>query len=124
MRTRIAIDPNVRVRQNETYAGFEDVDGLLQIGTTVEVWEPESGIAGHGRITEIDWDRALVYLSVEWASLRESPGSGPRLKTGLDSAVRLRLHYSAAIHEEYGGDCQWTTRASPVVTGPQILENA
>lgn len=69
--TRVRIDPNVRVRGNGTYAGFEDVDGPMAVGELVEVYEAESGITGEGRITEIDGDRQLVYLSVDWASLSE-----------------------------------------------------
>jgi hypothetical protein len=61
-RTRVAIDLNVRVRGNGTYAGFEDVDGPLAVGEDVEVYEAESGLAGEGRVTEIDSDRELVYL--------------------------------------------------------------
>jgi len=68
-RTRVAIDPNVRVRGNGTYAGFEDVTGPIAVGEVVEVCEPESGIAGEGKVTEIDGDKELVYLSVEWSSL-------------------------------------------------------
>ncbi len=70
MRTRIAIDPNVRVRGNETYAGFEDVRGKVpDVGVQVEVWEPESGVVGVGKVTEIDQDRQLVYVKVDWTSL-------------------------------------------------------
>jgi len=78
MRIRIAIDPNVRVRGNGTYAGFEDVQwaltGLqvdgLQVGDAVEVFERESDLTGEGRVTEIDGAKSLVYLSVDWSTLR------------------------------------------------------
>jgi hypothetical protein len=76
MRIRIAIDPNVRVRGNGTYAGFEDVQwaltGLtgLQVGDAVEVFERESDLTGEGRVTEIDLAKRLVYVSVEWSTLR------------------------------------------------------
>ena len=70
-RTRITIDPNVRVRGNDTYAGFEDVDGPIAVGEAVEVHENESGLTGQGKVTEIDADRQLVYLSVDWSSLAE-----------------------------------------------------
>ena len=43
MTTRMAIDLNVRVRVDQTYAGFEDVDGPLTKGDTVRVYEPETG---------------------------------------------------------------------------------
>jgi hypothetical protein len=50
--TRVQIDLNVRVRGNATYAGFEDVTGPLAVDQVVEVFEPESGLAGLGRVTE------------------------------------------------------------------------
>lgn len=70
-RTRVVIDPNVRVRGNGTYAGFEDVTGPIALDEPVEVYEPESGLTGEGRVTDIDADRELVYLSVDWSSLTE-----------------------------------------------------
>jgi hypothetical protein len=70
MLTMIEIDLNVRVRGNGTYAGFEDVTGSLSVGEQVEVFESESSLVGVGRVTEIDPVRQLVYLSVDWASLR------------------------------------------------------
>jgi hypothetical protein len=68
--TTIMIDPNVRVRGNGTYAGLEDVRGNIAVGVEVEVFEPESDLVGQGRVTEIDVERRLVYLSVDWSSLR------------------------------------------------------
>jgi hypothetical protein len=70
-KTRIAIDPNVRVRGNGTYAGFEDVSGPIAVGDQVEVYEGESNLVGQGRVTEIDVERELVYLSVDWSSLSD-----------------------------------------------------
>lgn len=70
-RTRIAIDPNVRVRGNGTYASFDDVTGAIAVNEPVQVYEPESGLTGEGRVTDIDPERELVYLSVDWASLKE-----------------------------------------------------
>ncbi len=77
--TRVAIDPNVRVRGNGTYVGFEDVSGPIAVGDQVEVYEAESGLVGEGRVTEIDGERELVYLSVDWSSLTDeaSPERGP-----------------------------------------------
>jgi hypothetical protein len=71
IRHRIAIDPNVRVHGNETYAGYEDVTGNsgMVLGETVEVHEPESGICGLGQITELDSEKRLIYLAVDWSSL-------------------------------------------------------
>jgi hypothetical protein len=77
--TRIEIDLNVRARGNGTYAGFENVSGPLMVGEEVEVYESESGLAGSGHVTEIDTERELVFLSVDWASLtdRQDPEPSP-----------------------------------------------
>jgi hypothetical protein len=75
-RSRVMIDPNIRVRGNATYAGFEDVDGPIAVGEAVEVYEPESGITGQGCVTEIDAARELVYLSVDWSSLTAEEQQG------------------------------------------------
>jgi len=71
--TRIAIDLNVRVRGQQTYAGFEDVlDGdHPHPGDFVEVFERESGVFGKAQVTDIDSDRELIYLAVDWAHLAE-----------------------------------------------------
>jgi hypothetical protein len=76
-RTRVAIDPNVRVRGDDTYAGFEDVTGPIAVGEVVDVYEPESGAVGEGKVTEIDGDKELVYLSVDWSSLSVDDSSEP-----------------------------------------------
>lgn len=72
MTARIAIDLNVRVRGNQTYASFADVEGDLVLGERVEVHEPESGLVGLGRVADVDPKRELVFLDVDWSSLHES----------------------------------------------------
>jgi hypothetical protein len=69
--TRVRIDLNVRVRGHGTYAGLEDVDGPVASGDLVQVFEPESDLEGEGRITEVDLAARLVYLTVDWNSLRD-----------------------------------------------------
>lgn len=69
--TRIAIDLNVRVRGNLTYSGLDDVEGSLPRNGLVQVYEPESGLVGRGRVVEVDEDTQLVYLQVDWNSLHE-----------------------------------------------------
>lgn len=76
MRTRVEIDPNVRVRGNETFSGFEDVAGPLVLGREVDVYEPEGGVVGTGTITDIDVERELVYVRVDWSSLHEGELEG------------------------------------------------
>jgi hypothetical protein len=65
----IAIDLNVRIGRDGTYSGFEDADGPLVVGEPVTVIEPESGISGQGRVTHLDADRRLVFLTVDWRGL-------------------------------------------------------
>lgn len=73
MSVSLAIDPNVRVAGNETYAGFEDVlegsIGELREGAAVTVREPESGLIGDGTISAVDNIRQLIYVAVDWKSL-------------------------------------------------------
>ncbi|MEE2056268.1 hypothetical protein [Rhodococcus artemisiae] len=73
MTTTLAIDPNVRVERNETYAGFEDVLsgrlGDVHEGDVVTVTEPESGLTGQGTVSRIDSIKELVYIAVDWKSL-------------------------------------------------------
>lgn len=91
MTTRVAIDLNVRIRGNQTYAGLEDVTGPLAIGSNVEVFEPETGLAGPAEVTEVDHDRQLVYLAVNWAKLRE-PSMPASPTTWIETVIqRLRV---------------------------------
>lgn len=68
--TSVEIDPNVRVRGNQTRVGLEDADGPLEVGMDVVVLESESGLSGPGRVLEVDAARGLAFLEVEWAALR------------------------------------------------------
>jgi hypothetical protein len=88
-RTRVAIDPNVRVRGNGTYAGFEDLDGPVSVGEEVEVYEAESGLTGTGRVTEIDGGRELVYLSVDWSDMTCEDAASADFPTPAAQALYL-----------------------------------
>jgi hypothetical protein len=95
-RTRVEIDLNVRVRGNDTFVGFGDVSGPIAIGESVEVFESESGVSGEGRVTEIDGDRELVYLSVDWSSLKEDDSSSCEETPASDSTQLLFIGTSSA----------------------------
>jgi hypothetical protein len=103
-RTRVTIDPNVRVRGNDTYAGFEDVDGPIAVGEAVEVHEAESGLTGHGRVTEIDAERKLVYLSVDWPSLAEG---GPQREPSVPTNGFIFISAGESL-----GDDDWMSHAA------------
>lgn len=69
---KIAFDPNVRVEGNQTYVGFEDVQGdpsHLSIGQKITVFESESKAETSGIITQIDSENRLIYLWVDWKNL-------------------------------------------------------
>lgn len=69
-KTRVEIDPNIRVRGNQTRTGLKHVHGPIAVGFEVTVYESESGIEGVGTITDINHAKRLVWLAVDWASLQ------------------------------------------------------
>lgn len=87
MTVRIAIDLNVRIRGNQTYAGFEDVripgasaddpleTGDIKPGTPVLAFEEETGIIADAVVAAVDEEARLVYLEVDWGSFRDDPGA-------------------------------------------------
>lgn len=69
--SRVEIDPNVRVRGNQTFTGMDNVYGPIAVGQAVQVFESEADIIGDGWVTDIDTKKNLVYLRVVWSSLRD-----------------------------------------------------
>ena len=67
---RVEIDPNIRVRGGQTLADYGDADGPLSVGQKVRVYESEAGIAGDGVVIELDDEKRLIFLRVDWAGLR------------------------------------------------------
>jgi hypothetical protein len=71
---RIRIDLNVRIGARLTYAGFEDINGAepeaLPRRTAVEVYEAGSGAHGPAVVAGRDFERRLIYLTVQWDTLR------------------------------------------------------
>ncbi len=68
---RVQVDPNVRTEGNGTYAGFEDVRGVISLGSDVILYEPESMIEGAGRVIGFDVEARIVYLEVDWPSFHD-----------------------------------------------------
>ena len=67
MSLSFTIDPNIRVRGNQTYADITDARGVLPgIGEHVEARESESGMTWPAVITDVDVTKGLVYLEVTW----------------------------------------------------------
>lgn len=77
-RSRVRIDPNIRIGRHMTlvdfadFTEFVDPDGTLAPGEPVTVFEPEADIEGDGVVVGLhaDPDRTLVVLTVDWLSLK------------------------------------------------------
>lgn len=70
MLAEILIDPNVRVADNLTFSGFEDVIGdIPDEGDYVVVQEPEANLSTLGQVRRVDHCDRLVYLAVDWRAL-------------------------------------------------------
>ncbi|MDP9075349.1 MAG: hypothetical protein M3N98_14540 [Actinomycetota bacterium] len=81
----VTIDPTVRVRGDGTCVSFDRVIGPMDIGTDAMVIDPVSGHVGDGQITDVDQEAQLVYLTVDWDSLREPIEDNSPLPEGGDS---------------------------------------
>jgi uncharacterized Rossmann fold enzyme len=78
MTARIVIDPNVRIRGNQTYSGFKDVQGPIAVGDKALAVEAEDGIVTDAEVTDIDEEKRIVYLAVDWRGWRDDdPGAAP-----------------------------------------------
>jgi hypothetical protein len=63
------------------------------------VYEPESGLTGTAEVTEVDRDRRLVYLAVDWSRLRVQP---PAARPGI----------AAILHQLAEAIAEWLRRGS------------
>ncbi|WP_041369305.1 hypothetical protein [Nakamurella multipartita] len=64
------IDLNARTPDGLTPVPTELVTSGAEAGMVVRVLEPEDDIAGIGRIECADRDAELVYIRVDWGSIR------------------------------------------------------
>lgn len=69
------IDPNVRVRGNQTFVGYEHLEGVVELGKPILCWENETDSVADGVVTDIDVQRRVVYIDVAWKSFRRRPRS-------------------------------------------------
>lgn len=69
LQARCEVDPNVRVRGNQTFTRFADCDRVPAIGEHVIVFESEADIEGPAMCTGLDEGKQLIYLDVDWARL-------------------------------------------------------
>lgn len=78
MKTRVLINPNLRLDGYLTVADLdEDVFGEVPVSgpCEVEVFEPVSGLTGHGYVASVDVVERTVTVSVDWNSLKVAGGS-------------------------------------------------
>lgn len=126
---RVRIDPNVRVRGNGTYSGVEDVYGVLVQGDEVVVFEPEANLVGKGRVSEIDLERQLVYLAVDWSSLQvqESGDLGEEAEDVLQSVGQVLAGLASrrenSVRPSFGASCHLPGGAY-YLGAPRILVGA
>jgi hypothetical protein len=69
--TRVEIDLNIRSHGSHARVGYEDANGPLQPGQTVEVYELETGLTGTGTVTAINPTTRLAWIATDWTKLRE-----------------------------------------------------
>lgn len=69
--TSAEIDINTRKRGNGSFTAFEDIDGPVAIGATIQVFDPNANVEGRAVVTEINAEHGIVFLSVDWSSLRQ-----------------------------------------------------
>lgn len=67
MTVRAAIDPDLRLRGDQTCARIEDVDGTVVAGSRVEAYDRGSGRTWPAEVSRVDRRRGVVYLDVHWS---------------------------------------------------------
>lgn len=71
---RIVIDPNVRIENNWTFAGFEDVfgdvDKLNPDDWVTAMWD-ETDQVFDAKVVCLDFERHIITLAVDWGSVRQ-----------------------------------------------------
>lgn len=72
-RPAVRIDPNIRVCGGQTIAEPGDISGEVVLGCPVWVYEPEAGVIGEGVAVSFDEDKQLLFIDVDWPSLRPFP---------------------------------------------------
>lgn len=69
---RIAIDLNVRGGNS---APLTAADGLVSVGDEVLAVEPFDGIVADATVVDLDDEQGMVYLAVDWGTLRDDPAA-------------------------------------------------
>jgi hypothetical protein len=98
---RIVIDPNVRIENNWTYAGFEDVfgdvDALRPDDWVTAMWD-ETDMIFDAKVVCLDFERRIIDLAVDWKSARKDDVPPIVGAVAITSGGRTRrMPISAAI---------------------------
>ena len=121
--TRVGIDPNIRSHGGMARIGYEDADGPLQPGQTVQVHETETGLTGTGTVNATNDTKRLAWIVIDWTQLRTETGAttatvlasgtaagGTPADSGTDAALvqrvaaRLREHGMVHLGDEAPAD--------------------
>lgn len=73
MTARVAVDMNVR---GGTVAGIDDAGGPVAIGDQVLAVDPFDGLVTDGTVLDMDQEKRLLYLAVDWGTFRDDPEAG------------------------------------------------
>ncbi len=116
----IEIDLNVRVRNDETFSAFRHIHGAVPSeGDLVDVIEPECGLGGSAVVTEVNYVKGIIYLAVEWASLRETltTHDGPVAVVSLFgaelAAVSAGVTYGSGSSYNLGSTRRYASSSDP-----------
>lgn len=91
--TRVEIDPNVRSAEGWVRTPLRYVTGRVTPGQPVRAFESEDGIAYDGVVRGIDSVRAVVFIEIDWSSLKDDdPSTHIEQPPAASSSLGLR-HY-------------------------------
>ena len=72
---RVPIDLNDRSHGGLTRARLADASAPVGAGDAVVACEPEEGVVALAHVRQVDSDKGLIFLEVDWASLRDDVDS-------------------------------------------------
>ncbi|MEX2620006.1 MAG: hypothetical protein WD250_07285 [Egibacteraceae bacterium] len=89
----VEVDFNVRSREGWVRTRLDKVPPgqELEVGSTLWVFEREEGLRGLASVAEVDHERGLLYLDVEWDSIELGPQQTSNTNWELQKGSRGRL---------------------------------
>lgn len=70
---QIRIDLNDRDKRGFVPANISDAIGPLEVGEPAIVYEPDDSVWLSAEIREIDAERGIVWLDVDWSDMHDWP---------------------------------------------------